>query len=383
MPGKTLVLCGNISGAVMPSRSRQVVLFVAVMAFVMASVAPCAAETPRLFFVTRDGKSFLVDATGRVVAEPAAVAAWGYAEGRFVVSNGTRLGFADVTGRTVIAPRFQWAEAFHDGLARVELPRRGASSSLCGFVDRSGRLVIPAIYRAANDFREDRAVVITASGYSFIDREGRVAIAGPFDQAGDFSQGLAPVMRAYRWGYVDRSGRLQIPYQFDGAGGFRDGLAPVFVRERREFEFNVAVTGAGYVDGSGRMVIAPRFSSAEEFSDGLALVTEGSVYVPSMNHLGRELAVGKRMFIDRTGAVVFACDTNVLVVRSFREGLAYAEYSDGRKGFLDRTGKMAIVLESSAVGAGDFDSGIARVRFADGREGLIDRTGAYVWAPTK
>ena len=346
---------------------------------VLAAVAlvPAFAQSKDVFVMSRAGWSVAVDGTGGELLAPKGYWFVGFAEGMFVVSDGRQVGFADAAGRTVIPLRYAWAWPFRDGRAVVEFPGGGT-----GYIDRTGALVGRADFKGAHDFHEDRAVVITRSGYAFVNRRAKVVIPGPFDMAEDFSEGLAPVMRAYRWGYVDRAGRQAIPIQFGAAGQFVGGLAPATVARTEQIAFGEPIEGTGFIDASGRFVIAPKYSAAEPFSDGLALVTAGSVYRPSTNHLGREMAKGWQMFIDRTGAVRIVIAEDVVRVRSFREGLAYVEYKNGRKGFIDRTGTCVVWLDVWAAGAGDFQNGCARVSYADGRTGLIDRRGVYVWPPT-
>jgi hypothetical protein len=73
----------------------------------------------------------------------------------------------------------------------------------------------------------DRLFLVREKGkYGYIDRTGRVIIPPKFKEAGNFSDGLARVRlneAEQRYGYIDTSGRVVIPPQFDQVGDFFEG----------------------------------------------------------------------------------------------------------------------------------------------------------------
>lgn len=150
--------------------------------------------------------------------------------------------------------------SYHEGLAAVRLGDR------YGYIDRSGRVVIPPRFHFAQIFSEGMARVVVDDRSGYIDRTGRVVIAPRFHRAFKFSDGLARVCAppehpsllfrvarlvgwedhdAYPCGYVDRTGRLVIDYQYLPAHGFEDGYARVTTLDGRE----------GYVDRTGRFAL--------------------------------------------------------------------------------------------------------------------------------
>lgn len=109
---------------------------------------------------------------------------------------------------------------------------------LYGYVDRSGKLVIPAKYQDARPFSEGFAAVALDSSqawsgrsasfsYGFIDTTGKLAFPAKFSKVGDFHEGLAYVEISYGiGGFIDTKGKLVI--QFEGESSrFSSGLAPV------------------------------------------------------------------------------------------------------------------------------------------------------------
>src|SRR2546421_3754540 len=62
-----------------------------------------------------------------------------------------------------------------------------------GFIDRTGKVVIPIQFDSANDFHEGLALVTANGKKLFIDASGRVVITPQFDIVDGFSEGLAAV----------------------------------------------------------------------------------------------------------------------------------------------------------------------------------------------
>ncbi len=116
----------------------------------------------------------------------------------------------------VIAPRFDWAGAFSDGLAIVVMDGYLTGK---GFIEKLGKLVIGPRFDL-----EDVALSgeTTRAKAGFIDRTGRMVVTPQFGGAGSFSDGLAAVaisaspMRTVaaallgtadskdKWGYIAR-----------------------------------------------------------------------------------------------------------------------------------------------------------------------------------
>ena len=63
--------------------------------------------------------------------------------------------------------------------------------------------------------------------YGFIDKSGKVVIPCRWRVAWEFSEGLAHVDENYRYGFIDKSGKVVISCQWESAGFFNEGLAPV------------------------------------------------------------------------------------------------------------------------------------------------------------
>ena len=81
-----------------------------------------------------------------------------------------------------------------------------------GYIDKTGKLVIPAGFDSAAPFSEGVATVRKCDQAFFIDKTGKTVITGDFTFASSFSGGLAVVETltkdGFLWGYVDKTGKL-------------------------------------------------------------------------------------------------------------------------------------------------------------------------------
>lgn len=109
-----------------------------------------------------------------------------------------------------LAARYRSVKPFSDGLAAVAGVPRGARTAKWGFIDETGRLVIPMRYDEVTSFGEGYAVP-GRSGlrWNLINRENTTIFQG-FDDIGCFVGGRAPATHtegnSVRRGYVDKVG---------------------------------------------------------------------------------------------------------------------------------------------------------------------------------
>ncbi|HEU0119283.1 MAG TPA: WG repeat-containing protein [Bryobacteraceae bacterium] len=302
----------------------------------------------------------------------------------FPIRVGRQSGFIDRTGRVVIPPRFDQAEEFQEDRAVVWI------GSQAGYINTAGELVIPAIYTTAKAFTDGRALVSRDGKYSVIDRTGKTVAEIPYRVLGDYSDGLAVVQRARSgsipaaYGYIDREGRVAIPPRFMPAGKFPgDGQG-------------VAVGGLDrnwcYFDKRGQIVLRLPMDGhdrAPGFHDGLVVWKEGFFW--GYRNAKGEWAIrpefddahdfsngvaqvekdGKWMEIDTRGKPMPA-RTGPQPIRPPSEGLTLAVDGD-RYGYLLPDGRPAFPFRKMDA-AFDFTCGLARIQL-DGKFGYLDKEG--------
>lgn len=101
-------------------------------------------------------------------------------------------------------------------------------SGECGYIDKTGREVIAPKYDDAISFQDGLAPVKLNRRWGYIDKTGREVITPKYEYCGNFQKGLAPVQQNGKWGYIDKSGSVIIPFHYNGTNKFKDGKAKVW-----------------------------------------------------------------------------------------------------------------------------------------------------------
>lgn len=197
----------------------------------------------------------------------------------------------------------------------------------------------------------------------FIDLTGKVVIPPQFDEVHGFSEGVALVMRNHKKFFIDQSGRILFEARFDIVNNFSEGVAAVNIGETRVAHIGIIDKPGkwGYIDKSGKLVIALKYTHAESFSEGLAAIKDGD----------------RGAFIDHTGKIIFEVPLDVTL--GFHEGIA-GVLNRGTLGYFDRTGKQI----SPPLGYGpknySFSEGLVPVEIKE-KTGFMDRAGKLVIEP--
>ncbi len=295
-------------------------------------------------------------------------------------------------------------------------------STKWGFIDKEGKLVIPATfdrvrgigegslsytYLTQKSFHEGLAAIAMGKQWGFADKKGNIVIDPQYDTVGDFSEGLACVQSHDKCGFVDHSGNLIIQKDFNphwlhcGFMYFQDGLCAV----------ELANGSMGYINKSGAYAVTPSFYCAWPFSEGRAIVfpakfnhntlidTRGmTVFEPENSELSGRcseglLRVSRRNLHDQSAQENWYVDRNgkkvtqefVGAAQDFSEGLAAITLSPDKFGYIDKKGK--VIIQPAFDKAGDFHEGLAAVGIEGKIEkhhykwGYIDKTGAWIIPP--
>lgn len=341
----------------------------------------------------------------------------------FPIFNDGKLGFIDINGHEVIKPQFEartvcfslteWPE-FSEGLAPAGSARKSGHIDF-GYIDRTGKFVIPPEFASAGLFHDGVAVVRTwldpagpwEGGPAWINKEGnRLFTGGVKDAAFSFHDGLMPRQSDQNglWGYVGTKFQWVIPPQFSRAREFSEGLALVqhagsengaFIDRTGQPVIDLSRYGSGrqffdysdgfarfakveqlspdsrklgpwgFIDRSGKEVMPPVFQEARQFTEGHTLVRNGRDW----------------LIIDKNGAT--ATTPDIEVGPGFAEGFSTARnFKRGTKGygdtgFVDPTG--AWVIAPQFWSAESFLHGLARVYWLEGEFGYINKRGELVW----
>jgi hypothetical protein len=309
-----------------------------------------------------------IDKTGAVVITPQFDSAGIFSEGLACVRKGRKVGYIDKTGKLAIPMKFDWFAGvevkdppipdldfakssiqvfqFSEGLASAR------SGNYGGYIDKSGKFVIPPIWERCSPFTDGKAIVCKGIRLSVIDKSGKATELPPQTcRGGDdvYIQiiGLPP---QHKFAYVDQAGKKVIPQEFTDAHEFSEGLAAVAPKAVNDSNQN---RGWGYIDRSGKFVIPPSVyisgnNVASAFVNGRAIVSqisEGSLSTRNLHGA-----------IDKTGKWVV--QPKYEHISAFREGLARA-FRNGDTVYLEKDGNEVI---NAHTGWGNtFSDGLAAI----------------------
>jgi hypothetical protein len=233
------------------------------------------------------------------------------------VRVGERYGFINLSGKLVIPPKFQYADHFAEGAAPVQIDGQ------FGFVDPSGEIVITPRFQWASQFSQGLAIIKSDGRFGYCDPRGEIVIAAQFDNAFDFSEGLAAVKSDGRYGYIDRSGKFVITPAYDAAGPFQEGLA--WTKSNGKYT---------YLTPQGRDAIKQTYTWADSFTDGVAPVRQSD----GATVINRR---GINLIADHYDSVYCAAGNGQIYAR--KAGIAY-------HGWLDRGNNIKMARISAANG---------------------------------
>ena len=110
--------------------------------------------------------------------------------------------------------KYAWKGEYYEGLAMVRLDKK------YGFIDKTGKEVIPIKYDNAWGFSEGLANVRLNNKWGFIDKTGKEVIPIKYNYADRFSEGLALVILDKKYGFIDKTGKEVTPIKYDNARVF-------------------------------------------------------------------------------------------------------------------------------------------------------------------
>jgi len=209
-----------------------------------------------------------------------------YAEGIVEIREGNRSQYRRATDDTIIGDSEGYAQAgrFANGRAIVGVGDNWRERKW-GVIAADGSSVVPPLFDRIERFTEDGLARVRVNEmYGFLDTSGRLVVPAVWERTGSFSEGLCPVMRDGKWGYVDSSGTLVIDLEYDGASDFVDGYAVVRVGDR---------SGGTryYIEPDGSVAFGRGFEWAYAFEGLLAHIAEGDFNEGAFGYMNREGSV--------------------------------------------------------------------------------------------
>lgn len=304
-----------------------------------------------------DGKYYgYIDKQGNYLINPQFNSADVFREGLAVVLTKERnLGFIRKDGSFLTKPEYNNVTVFHEGIAWT-VRHHGFPIA----INRDGKELFRAkdvqsvsIYSEGLALFEKKEKDQT-SLYGFLDKKGNVVIPAKFKNASLFCNGLAAVVGDNgKCGYINKKGDVVIACQFEGGRPFFTPNRAV-VKEGQIF---------GVIDRKGNYVIKPQFYHMREDGDNYQVSTKN---------------YGDEGLCNSNGEIIITPQFSWLSPFENAD-LASATLSGQKKmGYINKKGLFTIKPQFDFAGPFLADYAVVRV---DEKYGLIDTDGNYLIKP--
>ncbi|MEY8402787.1 WG repeat-containing protein [Oscillospiraceae bacterium 44-34] len=165
----------------------------------------------------RDNGYAFVNRSGQIVSSGWGEnwSARGFSNGMMCVGKDGKYGFVNESGVLVIPCQYDSADKFHDGYSMVRVGTEGAYS----IIDKTGRVtgtISKSVRNAGNGCFLTYSNESGRTRYGFIDYTGREIVPCKYKAVGDFSGGVAAVSNFEdKWGFVNTTGAEIVPCQYN------------------------------------------------------------------------------------------------------------------------------------------------------------------------
>jgi hypothetical protein len=299
----------------------------------------------------KDGKWYLIDKSGnRLGNESYDEVGYGFYDRRCTVCNKqpdgvtTICGWIDPKGKLVIPMKYI-NSSFREGLCCTTPYDNG----LYGYIDTTGKVVIPFTSTQAGtaSFENGLARTVIKGKTAVIDKKGNVVIQPLFATMPDFDDMylIASIGSGYGpFKYTDHKGKTVLPGPYNSARAFKYGVAEVIIQDKSGKE------KAGIIDRNGKFVIPAEY---EQISN--AIDRHGCLY-------GLKDGV---WYAFNTDGSVFPKVPYKFVGEMMEGQLIPYQNPEGLWGYLDKKGNE--VMKPQFVKADGFSAeGLARVKLPEG-----------------
>ncbi len=145
-----------------------------------------------------------------------------------------KIGLIDLKGNEIIPTKYDGIKKLNDNLYEVNIktvstdPNEG-TNWVYGLHDMKGNMLYPPSSPYIKFDEAGLAAIVGQNGkYGYINESGKEVLPFVYKKARHFSEGLAMVQNdAGLYGFIDKTGKLVIPYKFYGASDFYEGTAMV------------------------------------------------------------------------------------------------------------------------------------------------------------
>ena len=233
-----------------------------------------------------------IDETSKWVVEAIYDAAYPFKENRAIVEKNGLYGAIDSRGKEIIRPIYQSLSSFSNGLA-IYSDGKGM-----GVLDDKGNIVSEKSYAFVNHYSQELAQVAGTNEkgeyrYGYIDKNGNEIIPLIYKQAEDFQpEGALVKDEDNSYQIINKKNEVitRLPYPY--AYGLQDN---------RLLYMETLGGNTGYLNAKGEVVIKPQYKMATPFKEGVAIATTAE-------------NIGQEGLIDLKGTYIYPSIYNSILV---------------------------------------------------------------------
>ncbi|MBN2893207.1 MAG: WG repeat-containing protein [Bacteroidales bacterium] len=309
-----------------------------------------------------------IDYNGDIVLKLDYNDAFSFSNGKAMVIDGDKYNFIDLKGKLV----GKWKEFPDDYHADFK-------NGKYGFLDKNGNLAIPYKFNSADDFIDGKAKVRigdrNTGKYGFINRKGEF-FTKMYSQVSDFENGISIVENDGKQAVIDTSGK-EISKWYDNISNFYENYARVKTGEKYSFiskfgdQFNLWFDDAGdFSGGRAKIKIGEKWGFVGKNGEIAVRADYDNVW-NFENNIAKVELNGKNAFIDLNGKMITDWFDRIFMFSDERAVIC----KDNKWGYIDITGR--IVIKPSYDRAFAFTNGEAIV-VSNGKMVKIDKFGNYI-----
>lgn len=220
-----------------------------------------------------------------------------------------------------------------------------------GYADSSGKLVIPARFKAARAFEGKVAVVCDSSGlWAFINHKGNYVVKPQFYQITEKTDGVYYLSDSLH-SWADSNGVVS-PLRFDKMSTFRYGCAVVNIKNKY-----------GVIRKNGQWLFRPQYQHIDQCGDGFRLMEPGDSVFKYYDQNGKH-------FLTTPYQTGFS-----------GQSARFVDHSSGRINFFDRSGHRLIPQGFIYFDGDPEDHGVIVQEVSTGLYGVIGNNGEFTLPP--
>lgn len=209
-----------------------------------------------LVFKDVSSNGFFIDKLGSVKIDNRNFRVSKYREGLINCSFKDMWGYLDINNSFVIPPTYKYAREFSEGMAAVVPMKVNGmlnEKELFGFINKANEMIIPPLFNGSDIRFSEGMCAVYDNGYGYINDSGKLIIPCNYYLGQHFSEGLAVFRPSEngKYGYIDKSGKVKIKPIFSSAADFKNGIASVSIGN------NFKDTKWGHINKNGEYIWEP------------------------------------------------------------------------------------------------------------------------------